>query len=563
MSRMFVPENLNVDSPNEVETLYKQLAETPLENTATALRKWILCISELDSVLSEVSARRYVAMTCNTKDPEAAKAYEDFVENIDPIQQKYHDLLNKKMIAHPSLNELNDEFGVYFRSVKVSLELFNEKNIPLETEVQKELQAYQKITGSMSVMHNGEEKTLQQMSNLLESNDREIRKEAWEKIQNRRLQDKDKLNEAFDKLFKLRNTIAKNAGCNDFIEYIYKAKNRFDYSPKDCYAFHETIEKLILPLQKKMYESRKKQMNLSVLRPWDVSCDALFRAPLSPYKDGNELIEKCARIFEKLDSRAGAWLRQMQTEKLIDPESRLGKAPGGYQIGFDESRRPFIFMNAAGSDRDIYTLLHESGHSFHQFCMANQPISAYRDIPSEIAEVASMSMELIGASQIQEFYPNSEEAARSRQGVLEDVIWLFPWVACIDSFQHELYKRENHTVKDREEIWLSIMNRYDAGVDYSGYENILANLWQKQLHLFECPFYYIEYGIAELGALQVWNNFRENPKKAFDMLFEAESLGSSRPLPELFNKAGIKFDFSPKTVEPLVQAIWDEYEKTN
>lgn len=561
MPRIFVPENLNVDSPEEVSALYQQLAHKELGTKACDLRDFLLALSELDSVLSEVSARRYVAMTCNTKDPIAAKAYEDFVENIDPIQQKFHDILHKKIIAHPALEELNDEFEVYFRSVKVSLELFNEENIPLETEVQKELQAYQKITGCMSVMHQGEEKTLQQMSKILESTDREIRKEAWEKIQNRRLEDKEKLDNSFDKLFALRNQIAKNAGCKDFIEYIFKAKNRFDYTAEDCYAFHETIEKLILPLQKKMYALRAKQMKLETLKPWDLNCDALSRPPLSPFKNGEELIEKSARIFEKLDSRAGAWLRQMQKEKLIDPDSRLGKAPGGYQIGFDESRRPFIFMNAAGSDRDIYTLLHEGGHSFHQFCMANQPIAAFRDIPSEIAEVASMSMELIGASQIQEFYPNPEDAARSRQGVLEDVIWLFPWVASIDSFQHELYKRTNHTAKDREEIWLSIMDRYDAGVDYSQYDSIRRNLWQKQLHLFECPFYYVEYGIAELGALQVWNNFRKDPEQAFDMLFAAESLGSSRPLPELFQKAGIKFDFSPSTVEPLVQTIWDEYEK--
>ncbi len=265
------------------------------------------------------------------------------------------------------------------------------------------------------------------------------------------------------------------------------------------------------------------------------------------------------RIFESIHTQAGKWAREMQAQNLIDPDSRLGKAPGGYQIGFDESRLPFIFMNSACTDRDIYTLLHESGHSFHQFALANQPIVAYRDVPAEFAEVASMSMELIGMSNLKPFYGDDHEAiSRSILGELTDVIWLFPWVASVDSFQHRIYSFPEHTASDRTDIWNEIMDRYDAGIDYSGLEAVRGNLWQKQLHIFECPFYYIEYGIAQIGALQVWANFKKNPKKAIDDLFRAESLGSSRPLPELFTAANIKFDFTPKTLEPLMQVVWDE-----
>jgi oligoendopeptidase F len=303
-------------------------------------------------------------------------------------------------------------------------------------------------------------------------------------------------------------------------------------------------------------------MGLEKLRPWDLDVDPLNRPPLTPYKTGEELIEKVDQIFEGVHPQAGKWAREMQAKKLIDPDSRLGKAPGGYQIGFDESRLPFIFMNSAATDRDIYTLLHESGHSFHQFALANQPIFPYRDVPAEFAEVASMSMELIGMSNLKPFYGDDKESIeRSVLGELADVVWLFPWVASIDSFQHRLYEYPEHTAEDRSDIWDEIMSRYDAGVDYSGLEAVRRNLWQKQLHLFECPFYYIEYGIAQLGALQVWANFKKEGPAAIDKLFKAESLGYSVSIPEMFNTAGIKFDFTPKTIEPLVQTVWDEISK--
>lgn len=559
MNRTYVPENLNVDDTHEVSKLYRHLLQREIPVDSAKLRQWILDWSELESVLGEVSCRRYVAMTCNTADEKAAKAYTDFVENIQPIMNEYDDKLNKKLVAHPAKDALQDEFGEWFKGVQVSLDLFSPDNIALETEENKEIQAYQKITGGMSVEFDGETKTMQQMAAYMERTDRELRERAWRTMWERRLQDKDALDKSFDNLFAIRKQVAKNAHCKDFIDYIFLAKHRFDYSPADCEAFHESIEKLVLPLQKEIYKKRAQKMGLKRLRPWDLNVDPLDRAPLKPYSTGDELIEKVDQIFESIHPQAGKWAREMQAKKLIDPDSRLGKAPGGYQIGFDESRLPFIFMNSACTDRDIYTLLHESGHSFHQFALADQPIFPYRDVPAEFAEVASMSMELIGMSNLKPFYGNDREAIeRSTIGELEDVIWLFPWVASVDSFQHRLYNFPEHTASDRSDIWTEIMDRYDAGVDYTGLEAVRRNLWQKQLHIFECPFYYIEYGIAQIGALQVWANFKKDPKKAIDDLFRAESLGSSRPVKELFEAANIKFDFSPKTLEPLMQVVWDE-----
>lgn len=559
MTRNFVPNDLNPDDSRAVSALYQSLLQRDIPVDAAKLRQWILDWSELESVLGEVSCRRYVAMTCNTANENAAKAYTDFVENVQPVMNEYDDKLNKKLVAHPAKDALKGEFGEWFKGVQVSLDLFSPDNIPLETEENKEIQAYQKITGGMSVEFEGKTQTMQQLAAYMERTDRDLRERAWRAMWERRLQDKEALDKAFDNLFALRKQIAKNSHCKDFIDYIFLAKHRFDYSPADCEAFHESIEKLVLPLQKEIYKKRAQKMGLDRLRPWDLNVDPLNRAPLKPYRTGDELIEKVDQIFESIHPQAGKWAREMQAKKLIDPDSRLGKAPGGYQIGFDESRLPFIFMNSACTDRDIYTLLHESGHSFHQFALAGQPIFPYRDVPAEFAEVASMSMELIGTSNLKPFYGDDKEAiARSIAGELEDVIWLFPWVASVDSFQHRLYSFPEHTASDRSDIWTEIMDRYDTGVDYSGLEAVRRNLWQKQLHIFECPFYYIEYGIAQIGALQVWANFKKDPKKAIDDLFRAESLGSSRPLPELFAAANIKFDFTPKTLEPLMQVVWDE-----
>ena len=562
MNRIFVPKDFNPDNVALVTSLFQSLLTAEVEPSPAALRNWIFKWSELESVLAEVSSRRYVAMTLNTQDEAAAKAYSDFVENIEPISNEYDDKLNKKLVAHPCFNDLKGEFGIWFKSVQVSLDLFDPRNIPLSTEETKAIQDYQKITGGMSVEFDGSVKTLQQVGAYLERTDRDLREKAWRTVWERRLQDKKPLDDAFDKLFQIRNKIAKNAHCKDYIDYIFLAKRRFDYTPDDCKAFHESIEKLVLPLQREMYKRRAQKMGLEKLRPWDLDVDPLNRPPLTPYKTGEELIEKVDQIFEGVHPQAGKWAREMQAKKLIDPDSRLGKAPGGYQIGFDESRLPFIFMNSAATDRDIYTLLHESGHSFHQFALANQPIFPYRDVPAEFAEVASMSMELIGMSNLKPFYGDDNESIqRSVLGELADVVWLFPWVASIDSFQHRLYEYPEHTAEDRSDIWDEIMSRYDAGVDYSGLEAVRRNLWQKQLHLFECPFYYIEYGIAQLGALQVWANFKKEGPAAIDKLFKAESLGYSVSIPEMFNTAGIKFDFTPKTIEPLVQTVWDEISK--
>jgi len=557
MERKFVPADFNVDSPEEVGKLYQQLLDEELPD-AKALRTWVDKVNELDTVLSEVSCRRYVATTVNTADKEAEKAYQDFVANIGPISAECDDKINKKLMSHPNKDELKDELGELYKGLQVAIDLFSKDNIPLNVELSKEIQEYQKITGGMSVEFEGKTRTMPQMAKYFEKTDRALRESAWRAVQARRMKDREALDENFDRMFAIRNKIAKNSGCKDFIDYIYKAKCRFDYTPDDCYAFHESVEKLVLPLVKELGKRRAEQMKLEKLRPWDLAVDPLCREPLKPFTSGSELIDKVDSIFEEIHPQAGKWAREMQARNLIDADSRIGKAPGGYQIDFEETGDPFIFMNAAGTDGDIYTLLHESGHSFHHYCRKKQ-LSCYHTAPAEFAEVASMSMELIGMQGLGKFYSSAEDIERSRIGQLEGIINLFPWIASVDQFQHELYSRPDHTAADREKIWLGILDRYATGmVDFTGIEDTRKASWQRQLHIFECPFYYIEYGIAQLGAIQVWKNYKENPKKAIDDLFGAEALGSSRPLPELFAAANIKFDFKAETIEPLAQFIWDE-----
>ena len=558
-ARTFVPSDFIADDPASVTRLYLELEERdlPAESPA-ALRHWILDWSEFDSVLREESARRYIAMTCDTRDPKAAQAFETFTAEIEPIAAAKADALKRKLMAHPARVSLQGEFATWLRDVSVALELFRPENIPIETTIALEVQAYQKITGSMSVHFQGEERTLPQMAPFQQSPDRGVREQAWRAVAERRLKDREALDEAFAKLFALRLEVATNIGYQgDFLSYVFKAKGRFDYSPADCRAFHQSIRTRVVPRVRAILERRRQKMGLATLRPWDLDCDPTGREALKPFRTSEELLEKVGQLFRNLHPRLGEWFGHMREFGLIDADSRMGKAPGGYQISLDESRSPFIFTNASGTNGDVYTMLHESGHSFHQFAMAGQPIIALRDTPPEFAEVASMSMELIASTDLSAFY-SREDAARSRLEAFEDVLLLLPWVAMVDAFQHELYTRPRHTAQERRELWMKLQKDYDTGIDWSGLDLEQAFSWQRQLHLFEVPFYYVEYGIAQLGALQLWANFMKDKDHAFADMLAALSLGSSRPLPELFARAGIRFDFTEACMEPLMEMVETE-----
>ncbi len=560
-ARAFVPEKIDLGDWNQVAPLFDKLergataARTPAE-----LERWLLDGGELTAALDEEASRRYIAMTCHTDNPEAEKAYLQFVEEIEPQTKPRQFKLAKLFLEHPARVALERaRYFVFDRSTQVQADLFRPENVPLETEEAKLGQQYQKLIGSLTVHFRGEERTLVQMGRYLEETDRPLREEAWTLTAQRRLQEAERIEELFEGLLKLREQIAANAGFPNYLQYAFKWRGRFDYTPEDCQKFHEAIEKEVMPVQRRLQELRREKLGLKTLRPWDLAVDPSNQPPLRPFEKVESLVAKTQDIFSQLDGALARDFSLMREKQLLDLENRKGKAPGGYQSTLAESRLPFIFMNAVGIQRDVDTILHEAGHAFHALAAREEDFHPYRSAPIEFCEVASMSMELLGNEYLEKFYAPGE-ARRARLQHLEHVVDIFPWIATVDAFQHWIYSHPGHTRGDRQRAWLELMDRFGGDVDWSGHESARANLWHRQLHIFLHPFYYVEYGIAQLGALQVWGNSKKDRKRALQDYHRGLALGGSRPLPELFAAAGCRFDFSRETVRPLVQLVQSEME---
>jgi oligoendopeptidase F len=552
--RTFVPENLDLGDWSQIAPLFDQL-ETRAARAATvaALEQWLLDWSELNAALDEEAARRNIAMTCHTDNAEAEKAYLYFVENIEPQLKPRQFTLEKIYTAHPLRAQLPAaRFAVFDRDVINHVALFRPENIPLETEEARLGQQFQKLSGGLMVNFRGEEKTLVQMGRYLEEPDRALRQEAWESVAQRRLQEADKFDDLFDALIKQRHQIALNAGFANYRDYMFRRMGRFDYTPDDCARFHLAVEQEVIPAVRELQAERRRQLQLDRLRPWDLGVDPQNRPPLKPFAEVADMVARTQNIFNHLDGELAGGFQLMQDLHLLDLDNRKGKAPGGYQSTLSEARVPFIFMNAIGLQRDVETILHEAGHAFHALATRDEDLYPYRNAPIEFCEVASMSMELLGNEFIEEFYP-AAGAARARRTHLEGIIGFFPWMATVDAFQHWIYTHPGHTRTERAAAWLALMDRFGGAVDWTGYEANRASHWQRQLHIFLYPFYYVEYGIAQLGALQVWANSKRDRVSALKDYKHALTLGGSRPLPELFAAAGCRFDFSSETIQPLIQ----------
>ncbi|HEY3762553.1 MAG TPA: M3 family oligoendopeptidase [Verrucomicrobiae bacterium] len=569
-ARKFVPQDIDLGDWPKIAPLFDQLEHrAPQIKSAAELEIWLLDWSELTAALDEESSRRYIAMTCHTDSADAEKAYLHFVENVEPQLKPRQFALEKIYVTHSFREELLEagdagvavaRYEVFDRDVKNHVELFRQENVPLETEEAKLSQQYQKLVGSLTVNFRGEEKTLVQMGRYQEEPDRVLRKETWELVVNRRLQETDKFDDIIDAQIKLRGQIAQNAGFENYRDYMFQRMGRFDYTPEDCEKFHKAVEKQVVPLIRELQAKRRLQLNLDKLRPWDLAVDPLNRAPLKPFALVEEMVSRTQKIFNSLDGELARGFKQMDDLKLLDLDNRKGKAPGGYQSTLAEARLPFIFMNAVGLQRDVETILHEAGHAFHALASCEEDLYSYRNPPIEFCEVASMSMELLGNEFIEEFY-QPDEANRARRVHLEGVVGVFPWIATVDAFQHWIYTHPGHTREERRNAWLGLMDRFGGDVDWTGLESARANLWHRQLHIFLHPFYYIEYGIAQLGALQVWANSKRDKAKALNDYKKSLALGGSRPLPELFEAAGCNFEFSEKTIGPLAKVLREELGK--
>lgn len=554
-NRTFIPANLDVVW-EDLAPLFEDLRTREIR-TVNELEKWMADRSELEAMLEEDAAWRYIKMTCNTNDETLLKDFQYFATAIEPKIAPLNNELNKKLINSPVIQQLDKEkYFIYLRSVQKSLELFREENIPLQTQIQIEQQKYQSITGAMSVRLDGKEYTLEQAAVRLKDSDRPKRKLAWNAITNRRLEDKDALNTLFDGLRSLRHQVSLNADFDNFRDYAFQAMGRFDYTPEDCFKFHDAIERNIVPILKENASKRKDSLGVETLKPWDMDVDPDKLPPLRPFHDGNELIEKTKACFTKIHPYIGERIEIMKANGLFDVESRKGKAPGGYNYPLSESGAPFIFMNSANTFRDLTTMVHEGGHALHTFISSHLELNDFKHLPSEVAELASMSMELISMSYWNVFFDNDEDLKRAKREQLIDVLKTLPWVATIDRFQHWIYTHPEHTAEEREQEWTSIFNRFGHHfADWTGLEEARKNLWQKQLHLFEVPFYYIEYGMAQLGAIAIWKQYLENPEKGLDRYLNALKLGYTKTIPEIYKTAGIQFNFEEKYVKELADFI--------
>ncbi len=560
--RRFLPEGFTVTDWPTLEPFFKDLVDRELGSRA-ALEQWLRDLSELEAIVGEDAAWRQIRMTCDTENKALEDAFTFFVMEIQPKLTPYMDKLNRKLVENPFLGELNDEaYEVYLRNVKKSIELFREENVPLQSEISVMAQQYGVISGKMSVEINGQEYTLQQAAKFLESPDRELRKEVYYKVQERRMQDRDQLNELFSKLVAKRDQVARNAGFPNYRDYKFADLGRFDYTKEDCFQFHEAVKAGVLPLVDFIYDRKRQKLGLDALRPWDIDAEPAGVKPLTPFATGDELVNKTIECFRRLNPFFADCLVKMKEMGRLDLDSRKGKAPGGYNCPLPETGAPFIFMNAAGQMGDVTTMVHEGGHAIHSFLAHPLELTAFKEYPMEIAEVASMTMELFSMDYWDVYFDNEEDLVRAKQHQLERVITIFPWIATIDRFQHWIYENPNHTPEERAENWRRIMNDYTSiAIDVTGLEEYRKFSWQRQLHLYEVPFYYIEYGIAQLGAIGLWKQYKENKDEAIRNYINALSLGGTRTLPELYAAAGLKFSFTPDHISELMLFVQGEMEK--
>ncbi len=555
--------NLQIKTWDDIKPLFENLKNRKIESLED-LEKWIKDRSDLSAVIDEDLAWRYIKMTCDTENKEFAEHYEYFVTKIQPEISKYEDILNKKLASSEFFNDLPEKYFILKRSIDNELKLFREENIPIFAELSTLEQKYGQIAGAMTINYNGKELTMQQAANYLKENDRNVREEVYRLIANRRLQDVDKLNSLMNDLIERRHKVALNAGFSNFRDYMHQARERFDYSIDDVLNFDEAIKHKVMPIIEDIMQHRKNALKLDALKPWDLSVDTSGKPPLKPFSDTNDFIEKTIKCFTKVRPQYGEYLKIMQKGGFLDLESRKGKAPGGYNYPLMKSNIPFIFMNATQNIRDVETLVHEGGHAIHAFKAKDLELTEYKQTPSEIAELASMSMELISMEHWDVFFDNEEDLKRAKIHQLEGVLSVLPWVATVDKFQHWLYTNPRHSTIERTIAWGEILNSYSSKlVDYQTVEWYFFNSWQKQLHIFEVPFYYIEYAISQLGAIAIWRNYKQNPDETLDKYEAALSLGYSKPLPVLYETAGIKFDFSENYIAELMAFVKKELDKIN
>jgi oligoendopeptidase F len=558
--RKFLSNDLQINSFDVIKPYFEDLLNRSILSKVE-FEKWLEDRSELDAVLEEDLAWRYIRMTIDTKNEEHSNSYTLFVTKIQPELAPLDDQLNRKLIQSPFIKEYMhcDAHRIYFRSVETQLKLFREENIAIEAFLNEKSQEFGIISGAQTIEHDGQEITMQKASQFLKEQDENVRKTIYEKMSIRRRKDIDTLNELYSELIIKRHELARNAGFDNFIDYKFQSLGRFDYTKEDCFNFHQAIKTLIVPLVREIQQRKLDKLGKSKFKPWDTEVDPDGKAPLKPFQTGKEMLDGTISMLSKIDTYFADCIQTMEKMAHLDLESKTGKAPGGYNYPLYEIGVPFIFMNAVGAQRDLVTMVHEAGHAVHSFLSRDLKLTGFKNIPSEVAELASMSMELLTMKHWDLFYSNSDDLNRAKREQLEGILKILPWIAQIDAFQHWVYENVNHTIEERYAYWKKLSSEYGTGLtDWNGYEDMLETSWQRQMHLFEVPFYYIEYGIAQLGALGVWKNSIENYDQAVEKYKDALKLGYSKSIPEIYETANVKFDFSESYLKSLADFIKEE-----
>ncbi len=568
--RSFLPAQWTVDDVESVITHYQELADRARSLASPAsFERWLCDWSELESALSEEEARRHIRMTCYTDDVDAEQAFLRFVDDIAPRCKPLRFALSQHFVEHPLVGELNPlHYGRIRAVLHNQVELFRAANVALEAEEQRLAAEYQKLRADMTVLFDGETLTLEQLEAMEEHANRSRREHAWQVAAKRFADNEDAFDELFDRMLNNRLAQARNAGFSDYRAYRFRKLERFDYGPETCMTLHESVEREVVPFAASLLERRRRALGLERLRPWDLHVDPVLAVPLRPFSHARELVSGCRSIFEAVDPELARSFEELDRLALLDVSSRPGKAPGGYQADLSEIRKPFIFMNAVGRHEDVLTLLHEGGHALHCLAAAKQPLLWNRMPPTEFCEVASMSMELFGAQHLDAFY-GTQHAARARHQQLEAIVSFFPQMVVIDAFQHWLYTHPEQALDHdaRRSAWTALHARFHPGVDWTGIERERAAWWHRKLHIFELPFYYVEYGMAQIGALQIWHTYRlGDARTRVDTITryrQALSLGATRGLSDLFASAGARFDVGAAMLRELMDHVRSSLDETD
>ncbi|HKV87583.1 MAG TPA: M3 family oligoendopeptidase [Candidatus Dormibacteraeota bacterium] len=546
---------------DDVEPYYEELLNRPLDRGSA--EAWLTDWSDFESLLSEASALAGFAYSCDTRDPDREAAQLRFGTQISPRAREQRVRLQRRLV---DLGYVRPGMETMVQRFRNQMELFNEANVPLLAEESRLITEWSKVNGAMTVSWDGEEKTPAQLLPYLEDPDRAVRERAFKLRAQPYIEQHDRLAELFDQLYEIRAQIARNAGFASYRDYAHREKNRFDYTPDDCFRFHEAVERSVRPAVKRLLERRRQRMGLAELRQWDVFVDAEGRPALKPFRDIDDLIKSTTRVFGHVDPQFRDYYQRMADANLLDLDNRKGKAPGGYCQTLAFRKMPLIFMNAVGIDGDVRTMLHESGHAFHSFEASELPLLFQRHPGSEMAEVASMSMELLASPFIDRDnggYYTDDEARRSRIDLLEGIMLFFPHCASVDAFQQWAYvSEEGRDVAARDRKWLELRTRFEGdSLDWTGLEAERIARWYQQPHFVGSPFYYIEYGIAQLGALQVWRNSLRDHAEAVRAYRDALALGATQPLPRLFEAAGARLVFDSAGMHELISLVEEQLEK--